>query len=193
MSRDYLALIPSANRNQPRFSAVADLITQPFAQQTDLLADGYQYIDLDLAVGAQLDALGDWIGQTRRIPVALGILLFGFDGMSGVDTFGEEGDLTIGASFYEEGAGIATGITVLDDSYYRFLLKAKVVSNQSDGSPGDLLGLLEYLFGVPCLLDDLGDMSMTISIGRALTQTEELMITQLDMLPRPSGVLLTVI
>lgn len=113
------------------------------------------------------------------------------DAMGGVnlDTIGA----IIGESRYLNTAVnlYGTTTTVLEDPEFRIVLRAKIIKNQSRSTPESILSAMAYLFQTSVIgIDDFGNMSITIGIGRALTAVEKILIRQLNILPRPTGVLL---
>lgn len=184
----YESLITSEHNQQPKFMATVKNLVQPLANLYDLLMTAYADYDVDWAVGKQLDVVGEWVGVTRFVPFVLVLDYFGFDeGFAYMKTFGEEGLPYIGARFMEEGEQYS-GVSTLEDPEYRLLLKAKIVKNQSRGTYSDVLQALAFLFNIGCSITDNGDMTFNIYIGRPLSTTENSLITNLDILPRPAGV-----
>lgn len=187
MARDYLALIPSANNHQPKFTAMVQAVSDAWAGIYDLLATMPQAFDVDTAVGAELDVIGRWVGQSRLVPNVLLLQFFGFQDNPAALNFGEEGNAAIGGRFYGEGEPIAS-TTLLADPEYRTLIKARIVRNNAQGSTADIVGALQFLFSAPAVVEDPGTMAIGVAIGRPLSLVELAIITGLDILPRPAGV-----
>lgn len=76
---DYLALITSQHRQQPNFAEVVKLLTNPLAEGINLCLSLADAFDLDKASGAQLDAIGLWVGMLRKVPVPLTDVYFTWD------------------------------------------------------------------------------------------------------------------
>lgn len=94
------------------------------AQEISLLLGIPQLFDIDTAVGQQLDYTGQWIGVSRYITTALGNVYFSWDDDAiGFDQGVWWQPFTSTTEFY-----------MLDDEHYRFLLKARIVSNHWDGT-----------------------------------------------------------
>lgn len=118
-----LNLITSEYNQQPNFMAMIEGVLAPIARDADLLATLSSYFDVDTAVGAQLDVLGQWVGQSRAISVDLTGIFFSWD------TLGlgwDEGN-------WEDPHG-GGSLVVLVDTDYRALLKVVVARNQWDGT-----------------------------------------------------------
>lgn len=187
MARDYQALITSEHGDKPNYSAMVGLIAGAWGSIFDATKSIPEAFDLDSAIGAQLDIIGEWVGQSRVIPNVLLVGFFGFVGLGAPLPFGEEGNVAVGGRFYDDGEPL-TGSTVLADPEYRTILRAKIVRNNSFGLTADIIAALSFMFEAPAVIDDPGTMAIGIAIGRPLSLVEQAIITQLDILPRPSGV-----
>lgn len=124
----YLKLITPQHRDSPKFVAHIDLITRIFADiaQTALqLNDAYA---LDNAVGAQLDATGEWIGLSRYVRTPIVGVYFSLD----------TEDLGFDHGSWKRKYDSDSGFTELDDETYRTLLRVKIEANHWDGS-GEML------------------------------------------------------
>lgn len=182
MALDYTSLVTSQYRDKPRFAATVALLTQAVGGITDALASMPDAFDVDLAVGAQLDAVGLWVGISRRQPVPLANAYFSFD----VDGLGW--DEANWATQYDP----VEGIVLLDDDTYRSVIKAKIGANYWDGSVSSLNAIAFASFadeGVNCYVVDNQDMSVTIYIlgnpSAALLELIKRGVTP----PRTAGVL----
>lgn len=188
---DYTSLVTSEHQ-KPNFLATISALVQPLVDQQTMLAAVPTMFDLDNAVGDQLDVVGAWAGISRFIPNAIPLAYFGFDATANGQAFGEEGQLSIGARFYDEGEPVASS-SKLADPEYRFVIRAKIAKNNTKGTNDDFLSSLSLLFSssdetVPVILDDPGTMHIGIAIGRPITYLEKLLISEVDILPRPAGV-----
>lgn len=145
--------------------------------------------DIAIAEGVNLDVIGDIVGVSRFIPNAIPVQFFGFDGQPGADLFGEEGLPGIGSRFRDESESYLS-TSVLSDPEFRLLIGAKIIKNHSQGFNEDIIAGLTYLFpdAPNIVVEDGGGMAISIAIGRSLTFLEKTLISNLDILPRPSGV-----
>jgi len=162
-------------------SAELEAVLQKVAEQTDI----------DIAEGVNLDVIGEIVGVSRIIPASVQLAFFGFQDNAAALNFGEEGAQGVGGRFYDEGEPyLAT--SVLNDPEYRMLIRAKIVKNHAVGTNEDVIAGLAYLFGggndVPVIVEDVGGMAIQVAIGRQLTYLEKVLISSLDILPRPAGV-----
>lgn len=162
-------------------SAEMEAVLQKVAEQSDI----------DLAEGVNLDVIGEIVGISRIIPASVQLAFFGFQDNAAALNFGEEGSPGIGARFYDEGEPyLAT--SVLNDPEFRLLIRAKIVKNHALGTNEDVIAGLAYLFGggmaIQVAVEDIGGMAIQVAVGRPLTYLEKVLITNLDVLPRPAGV-----
>ena len=164
MSTPYADLIPAPNNQKPNFMQVVDVLTAAAASITAGIQSIVPAFNLNTpAVGAQLDVIGQWVGQSRIISDVLIVGFFGFADDVAAATFGEETDPSIGGPFYEEGAPFE-GTTVLSDPDYRTILRARIVRNQSYGSLADIESALQFIFGSPAKIADNGTLSLAITV-----------------------------
>lgn len=177
-SRKFLAYIRALLDS----SAELESVLQKVAEQTDI----------DLAEGVNLDVIGEIVGISRIIPASVQLAFFGFQDNAAALNFGEEGAQGVGGRFYDEGEPyLAT--SVLNDPEYRMLIRAKIVKNHAVGTNEDVIAGLAYLFGggnmaIQVAVEDIGNMAIQVAVGRPLTYLEKVLISQLDILPRPAGV-----
>ncbi len=159
----------------------------------DALLQVAEITDIETAAGVNLDVIGDIVGITRYVPNVIPIIFFGFDDSPDADTFGEEDDPTIGARF-KDLSEPDNAIAVLADPEFRILIRAKIIKNHAIGTNEDLIRSLLLLFQdtVP-MVEDIGGMEVTVSVGRPLTNLEIAIIDTLDLLPRAAGVKLNLV
>lgn len=160
--------------------------------------------DIKTAKQFGLDIWGVILGVTRVLNIQTGSY-FGFTGSQGVsnasgDSFGGGAGSTGQQPFY--GGQPVTSNFALTDTAYRQLLLAKAVYNISDGSIPVINQILIDLFITPvqgrtgnAYCTDGGDMSMTytFNVSPQLTDVEYAIVSQSNILPRPTGVTATVV
>ncbi len=191
LATPYTSLITSEHNQKPMFMAMVGAVTGAVAAVTAGIQSIQPAFDLNQAVGKQLDVLGQWIGQERTVENVLVLGFFGFADDPAALGFGERTDISVGGIWYNLGETF-TGSTVLNDGDYLTILKARIVKNQSNGTPNDIENALNYIFDVPCTLVDNGTLNVTINISEPITSTAEALLSGLDILPRPAGVAFTV-
>lgn len=151
----YTSLITSEHAERPKFMAVIAALLQPLADIKATIESIPSLFDLDVAVGVQLDTVGEWIGQSRYLSVPLTDVYFSLD--------------TTGLGF-DEGTWLGpfdpvTGLVALPDDAYRTLLRAKIANNQWDGTiPGAYRFLAAVFPGNTVFIQDNQDMSMYVGV-----------------------------
>ena len=76
---EYLALITSEHRGKKKFEATVAAVVAPFSKLQAVLRGLPADFDIDQAVGVQLDAVGAWIGRSRRFDTPLVGVYFAWD------------------------------------------------------------------------------------------------------------------
>lgn len=80
--------------------------------------------------------------------------------------------------------------SILDDDYYRLILKAKVAKNQWDGTKQGLYDMWKNLFPEnPVLIVDRQNMTATVAVIGLTDQLSRDLITHGYIIPKPVGVL----
>lgn len=187
MSTDYTQLITSEHNQKPKFVALVGALTGAVGQITDLVQTFPSLYDVDTAVGSQLDAVGLWVGQPRVVANVITKSFFGFNDTPSSLPFGEVANPNIGGPFFDIGDQFQTSTTLADPDY-RLLIRAAIVRNQYDGSFTELEAALMFVFGVPCIVTDNGSMSISIAVTAPVTQVQQAILLDFDILPRPAGV-----
>lgn len=186
----YTELISSQHRQQPKFTATVETLTEAVAHIKTVVQKIPYAFDLDEAVGAQLDIVGLWVGQSRYIKDTIPAEFFGFFDTPAALGFGEEGMLWIGGRWYEEGESTLE-TSKLNDHFYRMLIRAKIVKNHYRGGFAGIIAGAKQIFGdVHVTVQDKGHMAMRVNIGRTLSRLEQAIVKKLDIIPRPAGVLI---
>lgn len=175
----YKKLIPTANRQKPKFSTTVDLITDPLLKiQHSITPPDF---DIDTAVGAQLNIIGEWVGVSRFITVPL-FIFFSFD------TRNQGFDDGIWHGKYDSDKELKE----LDDNNYRILLKAKIAANHWNGTNETLPEIYKRIFentGTRVFHIDHFDMSMSIYfVGEVLNPVLKSIILNGYLSIKPVGV-----
>ena len=187
----YVARMSSIYRSKPKASATVAL----FAKQ--MLADGLALeipttLEIDTAVGAQLDLIGKYVGAPRDVGVADNRPYFGFvtydypAGVQNPEGFVIYTSLAINATgvwFEYEFTGKSS--SQLPDFSYRQLLKLKILTNFNFNTMSDVQAQITGFFPNQLQLRDNQDMTLTYFYGG----TFQLPLSVLESaLPRPMGV-----
>lgn len=171
-----------------KFLAFLAALLEPMGEFEQVFADIAEMADPDKAAGVQLDIIGEWVGISRIIENAIPLAFFGFAGVPAALPFGEEGRPEVGGRFYEEDQPYLDS-NVLEDPEFRTLIKARIARNHTHGGPEDIIAALKFIFSADVvILDDPGGMEISISIGRGLTYFEQVLCSDLNILPKPAGV-----
>lgn len=186
-SFDFWTTIISQYANSP----IIDQLIANFDSYVDQTINLQSFFDLmwnvDTAQGYGLDVWGRIVGVTRTLQVQGDQSYFDFEesGLSG-NGFGQQ-------PFYA-GVPITSNFELSDDAF-RTLIFAKALANISDGSIKSLNQLLINLFparGNAYVTDGL-NMTMTYTFAFQLTSVELAIVSQSGVLPKPTGVALTIV
>lgn len=158
---DYTNLITSEHNQAPNFVATVALIAQAFVDQQNVALSLPGLYDLDVAVGAQLDAVGLWVGVSRFVSEPLTGVYFELD----------SDPLGLDRGYLEGPFDPPDGLVSLDDDTYRILIRARIIANHWDGTIANAMPALTELFlnsATPdalIFIQDNMDMSMTFAIS----------------------------
>lgn len=183
MTTDYLSLIPSFNREQPKFSAFASLLTGACTDIQNSLLGLTPAFDVDVAVGDQLDIIGLWVGFSRVQFLPLPNTFFSWN------TLGLGWNEANWRGPFEPDEGIVS----LDDETYRGFLKARISGNYWAGTNEGLVALAGDLsaLGVQCFVIDNFDMTVDIYIVGTPTAAVLELIERDITPPKAAGVRIT--
>lgn len=178
---DYLNLITSEYRNQPTFIATISVWLKAIIYLQDLKKSMIPLFDLDVAVGDQLDILGQWVGVSRNIAIPITGIYFSWDGT----------DYTLGWDYGSwQPSDAPTSITSLPDDAYRTLIRAKIAANHWDGTTDGAYAIWDALFpNVTILIQDNQNMTYALAIvGGVIDSLTLALITGGYIQLRPEGV-----
>jgi len=179
---DYRSLITSWHASRPKFVAAVEANVTPQTELQAAIRSLIDAFDLDLAIGAQLDILGQWIGRSRRVAIPLQDTWFALDDAKrGFDKGVWKGP-------YDTGAGVSR----LDDTNYRRLLRAKIFFNHWDGATASAeTALIAYFASRDShiFVEDRQDMSIAVCFTAKRPSLLDLLIVSLGYIPvKPTGV-----
>jgi len=175
----YLELVTSEHADKPNFNAMLAAVLQPLCDSQSLMSAMPSLYDLDLAVGQQLDTVGEWIGLTRNVLVPLTNVYFAFD-TPGVGF--DQG------TWYNSGEPI-DNLVSLPDSAYRTLLYAGAAANSWNGTIPGAYEAWNTLFedtGIGILIQDLDNMHMLYALTGPIPDAVTLALFEggyLDLVP----------
>ena len=133
---DYLDKITSFHAGKPKFAATIAATIQPFVDVQNFLVALEVAFDLDTAIGVQLDAVGERVGRSRKIPIPIPAPWFAWD--DPIHCW----DRAVWQGPYSPGNYLSS----LDDDTYRRLLRAKILSNKWDGTIDLAQAILDAYF-----------------------------------------------
>lgn len=166
-NEEYLNLITSEHRGREKFEATVLAGVSPFSKlQTVMLALPADF-EIDAAIGVQLDAVGVWVGRSRRIAKPITGVYFTWDNLSS-----DGWDFGVWKGQFDPDSGLVE----LPDESYRVLLKAKIAANRWDGTIPGAYDVWANIFGADSelVLQDNQDMTMTIGVsGVSLSSIEK--------------------
>jgi len=181
----YTDLITSEHQGAAKFTATVDVVTSAFAGASDCALSLSSAFDLDEAIGAQLDVLGQWVGISRYASVLISGVYFSFD------TVGLGFDQGMIKGPYDPSEGLAR----MDDGTYRTMIKAKIGANHWDGTLPSYQSIMAQVFagtGTTCFAQDNQDMSMTVFFTGAEPSALLAGLIKTGTVPlKPSGVRIT--
>lgn len=197
---DYLSEARDRVTEQFKNKEVLDKYLQLLINQQEqiqqVFKDLLQKRSIDEATGAQLDIIGEIVGQPRELISVDLYSFFGFQGAPNADSFGELGSNVIGGIFYDFGTPLG-GNVLLDDATYRLFIKAKILKNNTRATPEEFLQFINTLFGTTSTAITEGpEAEFTVFIGRPLSTFEQNLLTYVStaqgypsrLIPKPVGV-----
>jgi Protein of unknown function (DUF2612) len=177
---DYTNLITSEYQQSPNYIAMISFIASNYVYIQSLLNSMIPLFDVDVAVGNQLDIIGQWVGVSRNIAVPISGVYFSWDA-----------DYTLGWDYGTwQPSNLPTSVTVLPDDAYRTLIKAKIAANHWDGTTTGAYAIWSILFPtLTILIQDNQNMSYDLAIvGGQVDSLTTALITGGYIPLKPEGV-----
>ena len=178
----YKHYIASQHERQPRYrTVVTATVDSPLA--TSAKMRGFQRdFDIDHAIGAQLDAVGLWLGLSRAVKAPItGVFFTWNDAEAPADTGWDYGA-------WKGRFGESDGVQTIPDDVYRRLLKAKAVANRWRGTVEGLQDIWSAFEGSSIVISDNQNMTMDVEIVGRLSGLEKQMLKQGYISIKPMGV-----
>lgn len=160
---------------------VSDGVALP-VQIQNLLLSMIPKFDIDLAVGNQLDVIGQWVGVSRNVSIPVAAIYFSWDGT----------DPYVGWDFGSWQDNLQpTTITSLPDDAYLTLIRARIAANQWDGTTEGAYAIWSAVFPtIIILIQDNQDMSYDMAFFGGLIDSLTLALLTGGYIPlKPEGVL----
>ena len=173
-------------RKKPRARATAKLLNDEVYKTFDDAIKVAEILNIDTASGYALDLVGRHVGVSREQQNLILKDFFAFTQAEKKQGFNK-------GEFYRLGNSLKDSF-YLNDSDYRFLIKAKIIKNYQTGTLENSYKSLEFLLGAGNFIFDNYNMTLNLVLKNAKT-TQFLinLIFKNDILARPVGVGLNVI
>lgn len=151
---------------------------------------------IDTAVGAQLDIIGEIVGQPRELIDTALLTYFAYLGYPDAESYGDLNDSSLGG-FYRGLTDPLAGNTLLNDEQYRLFIKAKIIKNSTNATPNQLLEFVNFVFGsTQNQIVEEGGAAYTLLIGKELSSFEKVLLNYVSFsggypsrfVPKPIGV-----
>lgn len=178
---EYLALLTSEYAEKPNITAVITADTSVQVRVQDLMTSMTLLFDVDVAVGDQLDIVGEWVGVSRNVAIPIVGVYFSWDGLT----------YTTGWDFGSwQPYNTPAQITSLPDDAYRTLIKAKIAANHWDGTTEGAYAIWDELFPtITILIQDNENMSYDLAFVGGIVDSLTLALITGGYIPlKPEGV-----
>lgn len=204
---NYLEVARSRVTEQFRYNPEDQSGAQVFDKYLQLLLGGkielqevfrqlMQERSIDTATGAQLDIIGDIVGQPRELIDTALLTFFAFQGYPDAQSYGDLNNSSLGGPYYDINNPL-TGNTLLTDEQYRLFIKAKIIKNSTNSTPDQFIEFMRFVFGVDLsLIVAEGNAEFTLMIGAVLNSFEKVLLNYTSyssgypsrFIPKPIGV-----
>lgn len=170
------------------FNRYLQLMLTGKVELREALKEVMQMRNLDNAEGAQLDIIGEILGQPRQLFDSVIIRYFGYKGAIGASPYKSASNTERTYGPYKSVTDKLLGTRKLTDKEYRRLLRLKIIKNTSNANITAFVDGVKILFGggnidyqedVPLGYTE-GSATITINIGRDYNDPEEAVFPGLD-------------
>lgn len=167
-------------QNKDVFDRYLQILIAGKTELQGVIKELMQERSLDDAVGAQLDIIGDIVGQPRTLFDSEIIRYFGFQGATGASPYRTVQDTERTYGPWKSINDPLLGIRTLRDDEYRRLIKLKILKNTSDANITAFLDAVKIMFNLdtvdyeealPANYTEAGAV-ISINIGRNYNDTE---------------------
>lgn len=193
MVDEYTLMLIKQYWEKPKARAEIELSMRSYSKIADLFKQVITSLDIDQAVGVQLDMIGKAVGLSRNVPEVIPKVFFGFAGGDNVEGFSDKFNVSrIGAPFLNKFSPTYSSLQLDDDRYRRFL-KVKIASNTASAFmvSDDHISIqdaVQLAFNGRAYAVDNQDMSITLYVESSVGSQEIRLIRKMNILPRPQGV-----
>ena len=165
-------LITTQFQDKDIFNRYLRLLKTGLQEALLVCKDLMQKRDIDSATGAQLDIIGDIVGQPRVLINTDLYPFFGFQGDLVANSFGTYYNNQIGGYWYSYGGKIGGDVT-LNDEQYRLIIKARIIKNNAKGLNEDYIRFGNFVFDTKISFEDDHSGKCTVMVGRRMTLFEK--------------------
>lgn len=182
--------------DHPIFDSYLQLLLGGKIELQEIFRQLMQERSLDTATGAQLDIIGEIVGQPRELIDTALLTFFAFEGYPDAQSYGDLNNSSLGGPYYDINNPLA-GNTLLTDEQYRLFIKAKIIKNNTNATPDQFIEFMRFVFGVDLnLIVAEGNAEFTLMIGAELSSFEKVLLTYTSyssgypsrFIPKPIGV-----
>ena len=195
---DYVNLLIKQYWEKPKANAEIEFKAGVWRKTFEWIDSFSEEFDLDNATGDRLDIIGRIVGIKRIVPFVVPKIAFGFDENVSARGFDDKfSPLADRAPFQDKFERAYTSLQ-LDDTAYRFFIRAKISKNMGGPYLADDQGLaiqevVGTLFAGAAYVLDKKDMTLTLYVSPQYNLDILRAILRLDLLPKPQGVRYAVI
>lgn len=177
---EYIALITSEHQDKTKFIAMTATDVAVPVRVQKMLEEMIPAFDVDLAIGAQLDVIGTWVGATRAVTIPITGVYFSWD--SAYDLGWEYGTW--------QPSNLPTSITELPDDAYRTVIRGKISANQWNGTTEGAYNIWDAIFPqIQILIQDNQNMSYDLALVGGIVDSLTLALLTDGYIPlKPEGV-----
>ena len=190
---DYVNLLIKQYWEKPKANAEIAFKAGVWRKTFEWIDSFSNEFDLDNATGDRLDIIGRIVGINRIVPFVVAKIAFGFSENPNARGFEDKFlSLAAKAPFQDKFAREYTDLQ-LDDSVYRFFIRAKIAKNIGGPYLVDDQGLsiqdaINTLFDGQAYVLDKKDMTLSLYVSPQYNLDQLRAIIQLKLLPEPQGV-----
>ena len=172
-------------QGKPKALATARLLESVIAQGFIDLYQLQNVLNIEEAIGDQLDLVGKHVGQIRVINGYQLRKFFGFQNAQNAMSFSR--NRNGGGQWYRRRDPLADSVRLSDEDY-RFLIKCRIIKNYQTGTLPNIIEACRFIFGDGCRVIDNLNMTVTVTVNNSLsTDFVKYAINHLDILPRQAG------
>lgn len=187
-------------KDKPNFENLLKVWLEGYQEIQDTLLDISKINDIEESSGAQLDNIGEIIGQPRELVDIAASGFFGFQSDPAAQPFGSVAN-NQGGLYYSLGDP-DSGVISLSDGLYSVFLQSKIIQNNAGTNPEEVIDIVQKIFNTDIVeyfegsgVDDTEAAVFTLNIGRDWNDANLSAFPGLDetqvadrLIPKPAGV-----